>query len=169
MAAGAGILSIFFLIIVLLVPVGLMVGLSVLQVYLSRRDSKWPGLILPAVSFILPLIMITGLLLYRVHNTTINVQHHADIIEQRQAQIEEHEANREAYRESGVTRPEGMVMYYSFHELNPQTGAPVVTTIFILIIFNIPTAIFLAIYAACRTNRKKQLAHDINRMSLQDL
>ncbi len=34
-------------------------GLIVLQVYLSKRASRWPGLLLPILSFCYPLIFIT--------------------------------------------------------------------------------------------------------------
>ena len=34
-----------------------LIGLVVLQVFLSKRESKWPGLILPLLSFLYSLVM----------------------------------------------------------------------------------------------------------------
>lgn len=36
----------------------LIVGMIVLQVFLSKRENKWPGIVLPAISFIFSLIMV---------------------------------------------------------------------------------------------------------------
>ena len=46
------------IIFVVLIIVGLAViaGMILLQIFLSKRDSKWFGLILPAISFLLSLI-----------------------------------------------------------------------------------------------------------------
>ncbi len=43
----------------------------------------------------------------------------------------------------------------------------VFTILYIFLIFNIPTVILLAIYAACRGNRKRNLS--LEKMSVQDL
>lgn len=40
----------------------LLAGTILLQIYLSRRPSKWPGLVLPAISGILSLTMPMGVL-----------------------------------------------------------------------------------------------------------
>ena len=34
-----------------------LIGFVVLQVFLSKRESKWPGLILPLLSFLCSLVM----------------------------------------------------------------------------------------------------------------
>ena len=171
MTAVPGFFSIIALILMLVVPVGIMAGLSVLQVYLSKRDSRWPGLILPMISFGLPLIIILGLLLYSIPGTgtTVSLEYHDLIMIQRDAQIETHEADREAYLESNEARPEAVVIYHDFHVGSPQVGTRIGVVLFIFIIFNIPTAIFLIIYAVCRRNRKKVQMINLNKMSLQDL
>ena len=43
-------------IIVLTFLVALLVGSIVLQIFLSRRESPWPGLVLPASVFSIPLL-----------------------------------------------------------------------------------------------------------------
>ena len=34
------------------------VGGVLLQIYLSRRDSRWPGLVLPGITFLFPLVAV---------------------------------------------------------------------------------------------------------------
>ena len=41
-------------------------GILVLQVFLSRRESGWPGLLLPAVSFVGALLPVLGMLFFGV-------------------------------------------------------------------------------------------------------
>lgn len=42
--------------IVLIFALVLLVGMIILQINLSRRESKWPGLVLPIVSFLISFI-----------------------------------------------------------------------------------------------------------------
>ena len=84
-----------------------------LQIFLSKKESKWAGLILPIVSFCISLIFV------------LNV--------------------------ANIGEP----------------SAVIVTIITAFLLCNIPTAVLLAIYAACRGKRKKQRALD--KMSVQDL
>lgn len=49
---------------VLLILLGLMVGVVLLQIYLSKMESKWPGLVLPVLTGILALLSLLGLLGY---------------------------------------------------------------------------------------------------------
>jgi len=44
-----------FAIIILLV---LLVGTILLQIFLSKRESKWPGLVLPAITFLYSVLMV---------------------------------------------------------------------------------------------------------------
>ena len=41
-----------------------LIGLVVLQVFLSKRESKWPGLILPLLSFLYSLLMVCSAVAY---------------------------------------------------------------------------------------------------------
>lgn len=44
----------------LLVLLALLAGGVVLQIFLSRRESKWPGLVLPGITFAYSLVMVLG-------------------------------------------------------------------------------------------------------------
>lgn len=97
---------VFFLPILL----AIMVGLGFLQAYLSKRDGKVPGLIIPGIFFFLSLIWLLG-------------------------------------------------MYYD--------GVDAVEILLELLIGNIPTFAYLAIYFVCR--EKYQKKNQMDRMNIQDL
>ena len=42
--------------IVLLFTLAILVGVILLQIYLSKREGKWPGLVLPIISFFISFI-----------------------------------------------------------------------------------------------------------------
>lgn len=46
------------------VYLALIVGGILLQIFLSKRESKWPGLILPCITFCYALIMLLGVAVY---------------------------------------------------------------------------------------------------------
>jgi len=99
--------------IAILLLMALGVGGIWLQIFLSRKESKWAGLILPIITFGISLIFV------------MNVAFINDI------------------------------------------GTVIVTIVSALLLGNIPTAVFLVIYAVCRGRRKKQ--RDLDKMSVQDL
>lgn len=47
-----------------LITLALLVGIVLLQIFLSRRESRWPGLILPGLSFLFSLCVTYGAALY---------------------------------------------------------------------------------------------------------
>jgi len=98
--------------VVLIFTFVLLAGVILLQIYLSKRESKWPGLLLPGISFLISFI-------------------------------------------------------YPLNMAIPAVGGIVVALILGWLLANIPTAVLLAIYFACRgkQRRKKQL----DKMSIQDL
>lgn len=59
MATGSR--TIIFLLLFLLIFV---VGGILLQIFLSRRESKWPGLILPGLTFLYSLVMLLSVAAY---------------------------------------------------------------------------------------------------------
>jgi hypothetical protein len=85
-----------------------------LQIFLSKKASKWAGLILPIITFCVSVILI----LFNVANI-------------------------------------GTV------------ASVIIATIGAFMYGNIPTAVLLAIYAACRGKRKRR--RDLEKMSVQDL
>lgn len=42
----------------------ILVGIVLLQIFLSRRESRWPGLVLPSLTFLLSLCVTFGAALY---------------------------------------------------------------------------------------------------------
>lgn len=97
----------------LLLFLALLVGGILLQIFLSKRKSKWPGLILPAVTFLWSLVLV------------LNAA--------------------------------------AFDSL-AQAAA---TVLMVFILGNIPTAVLLGIYFACREKRRKR--SELDKMKLSDL
>lgn len=44
-------------------------GIILLQIFLSRAESKWPGLIFPGISFLFSIFGVLGMAVYRVQTT----------------------------------------------------------------------------------------------------
>lgn len=88
------------------------VGGILLQIFLSKRESRWPGLILPLLAFLYSLLMVCS-----------------------------------------VTAYDG--------------GFPWGPILASLVLGNIPTAILLAIYAACRERSRKR--SEMDKMHIDDL
>ncbi len=101
-----------FMIISVIIMICIIVGVSLFQKYLSTRQNKWFGLILPIFCFMISLI------------TVLN-----------------------------VAKLQGQSVI-----------VPIVT---ILVLYNVPTIIFLVIYFVCREKLKSKLLLD--KMNIQDL
>lgn len=97
----------------LLLFLALLVGGILLQIFLSKRESRWPGLILPAVTFLWSLVMLLSVAAY------------------------------------------------------DSLAQAVVPILMVLILGNIPTAVLLGIYFACREKRRKR--SELDKMKLSDL
>lgn len=97
----------------LLLLLVLLVGGILLQIFLSKRESRWPGLILPAVTFLWSLVMLLSVAAY------------------------------------------------------DSLAQAVVPILMVLILGNIPTAVLLGIYFACREKRRKR--SELDKMKLSDL
>ncbi|MEL7570278.1 MAG: hypothetical protein AAGU14_06905 [Eubacteriaceae bacterium] len=104
-------------IIILPIVIGMIVGLTFLQIYLSKKESKIPGLILPSIFFILS-----------VFYSVPNFQN---------------------------------ALNFSF-----SPGA-FFASLMILLIYNVPTIIYVLIYLHLRNKINK--ASEINKMNVQDL
>jgi len=48
----------------LILMLALLAGVPVLQVFLSRRESRWPGLLLPLLTFLYSLVMVCSVAAY---------------------------------------------------------------------------------------------------------
>ena len=67
---------------VLIVLLALGAGIIILQVYLSKKDSKWPGLILPAICLAVSLSAVLGILFFSTHTMTATTMENGEVIEQ---------------------------------------------------------------------------------------
>lgn len=108
-------MSINFVRIAIFLLIGLFVtgGAAVLQVFLSKSASKWPGLILPAVALLVSVFPVLNIV------------------------------------SSG------------------NVWQDVLSCVLLFLLSNIPTVIFLAIYAVCRKKGKRK--SQIDKMNIQDL
>ena len=147
----------------LISTLGFIAGIIFLQVYLSKQNSKWPGLILPIFIFCSGLLSVTGFIIRHNANnvSSVTMRNETAIIEL-EGIVGDREAMETYYRQSA-----GTVTLHLFDE-----GGIMVDNIFLIVllftsIINIPTAFLLIIYAICRSKRKKLLA--LNKMNLQDL
>ena len=125
------------LIILLLFLLAVGAGIVILQIFLSKKESKWSGLILPIIAFCFSLFIIMSIALFAIVPGTGEVSQDGVIIEQ------------------FILPP----------LMNASEAITVIAINFLLC--NIPTAILLAIYAACRDKYNRQRALD--KMSVQDL
>jgi hypothetical protein len=131
---------------IVLIVILIAAGIIWLQIFLSKKENKWPGLILPLISvcvslyfimFITPVIVMDSAL----STTFETVSPNGDVLE-------------------------NVIMHV------PQQSVPDVTSmifmgIYVFVLFNIPTAVLFAIYAACRVKRKRDA--ELAKMNIQDL
>ena len=126
------------LFILLIIVVGIIGGIVALQIFLSKQESKWPGLILPIITFTFSFMAVFLIILsMAAYMTTPTL---------------------------GVVN--GVVLEQNVERIT-DTSSIIFAGIFTFLFINIPTAILLAIYIACRSKRKKQ--QDLEKMNLQDL
>ena len=120
------------------------IGLIFLQIFLSKKQNKWLGLILPLMCLIFSLIPVGSIATFSSAKGELSLQ-----------QIS----------------PEGEVIEEVIVEQDIEPVGNLGTTIFqilvVLAIYNIPTGIFLAIYFACREQFKKNSM--LGKMNIQDL
>lgn len=130
--------AVFALIIVLL----LLAGSIWLQIFLSTKNNKWLGLIIPLICLIIAVSGVLGLTMYTTSSgiTTVTETVNGDVIREEPIAVESEE---------------------------PSILSMLVTVIPTFLMFNIPTFVFLAIYFACREKLKTKKLLD--RMNVQDL
>jgi hypothetical protein len=126
--------------VVLFIFIIFVVGAIILQIFLSKKENKWLGLILPLIFLILSFISVASIPAYTVTTGSVQtISENGDVIMQE-------------ITESTEKMPIGSLLL------------AVIGTFFIT---NIPTIILLAIYAACRKKTKRRLA--MEKMKIQDL
>ncbi|MCL1789057.1 MAG: hypothetical protein FWG33_01735 [Oscillospiraceae bacterium] len=123
-------------------------GMVVLQIYLSKRDNKWLGLILPFIGIGVSLTAILGTVFFTSPGSTVI-----------------------SYDEYG-----NVIHEETIKELFHIDPATIIMTIVNFLLFNIPSIILLLIYFACRESVKRRTAlesenhhKEIDKMNIQDL
>lgn len=106
-------------------------GIILMQIFLSKKDYKWPGLILPAITLFISIMAVLGLTFYMP--ATFTEQSFKTIL----------------------------------NTVQISKAAIVLEALYIFILYNIPTAILLGIYYACRNKLNRN--REIEKMSVQDL
>ncbi|MBZ2175638.1 hypothetical protein K8M07_10360 [Schnuerera sp. xch1] len=119
------------------------IGVVFLQIFLSKKQSKWFGLILPIICLLFSLIAVLSVPAFFTQGelTLEQIAPDGTVIEE--TITEQH------------NKPIGNI------------GTAVFQVIVVFLLYNIPTAILLVIYFACRENLKKRSLLD--KMNIQDL
>lgn len=126
-----------------LIIAAVFVGIIALEVWLSRRKSRWPGLILPAVTLVLSLLMVLGFAAFSRGGATAEMQ----VIDQETGEI--------VYQEQTVeTEPDWTLGDAA------QLGV-------VLLVGNIPTFVLLGTYYIGREKLRREKM--IEKMNIQDL
>jgi hypothetical protein len=112
-----------------------------LQIFLSKKQSKWLGLIIPFICFIFSIVAVLSLAMYT--NTEITLVTES---------IDGVEVNNKT-----------TILHQEQSNILPM----IATAVSVFLLYNIPTIIFLAIYIACR--EKLKLRSELDKMNIQDL
>ncbi len=121
----------------------IIIGCIFLQIFLSKKQNKWFGLILPLICLMFSLIAVLGSTAFFMSGE-LSLQQLA---------------------------PDGTVIeeIVEVQDIGESSdiGATIVQMVVVFALYNIPTAILLVIYFACREKIKKRSALD--KMNIQDL
>lgn len=131
--------------ITLLVLLALGVGIILLQIYLSKKENKWAGLVLPIISLCISLIAVLNIAAY----TTMG------------------SLSLQTLDENGVVIQEEVLETPNTTQPVQDTSSLIFTVGSIFLLYNIPTIVLLAIYFSCREKQRQRKALD--KMSVQDL
>ncbi len=131
-------------IILLIVMLLLLAGSIWLQIFLSKKNNKWLGLIIPTAFFLLSISVVFSLTMYTTSAGTVTVTEtvNGDVI-----RVIEEPATIESDK--------------------PNLLAMIATALPFFLILNIPTLISLAIYFTYRERRK--IKAQLDKMNVQDL
>lgn len=133
-----------FITLGLYVPLIVVLAICIaLEVYLAKRKSRWPGLILPAVTLVLSLLMVLGFAAFSRGGATAEMQ----VIDQETGEI--------VYQEQTVeTEPDWTLGDAA------QLGV-------VLLVGNIPTFVLLGTYYIGREKLRREKM--LEKMNIQDL
>lgn len=126
---------------VIILYLAVIAGFVVLQIFLSKRESKWLGLILPIISLLFSILMCLSVAGYSAILTegVETVLENGEVVQQTEILSEE----------SG------------------DIASIILPTILVFLLSNIPTIILTAIYFGCREKIKRDRA--LEKMNIQDL
>jgi type III secretory pathway component EscT len=131
----------FFIVLAVLI----FAALIWLEIVLSKKKNKWLGLILPAVVFCIAIsaMFVTPAYVTRSAGTVTeqSITQSGEVIEK--------------------------IITQNPQTASPSAGALIMTAVYLFMLYNIPTAVLLMIYAVCRVKFKKQA--EIDKMNIQDL
>ncbi|MFC6464190.1 hypothetical protein ACFP65_04110 [Marinilactibacillus sp. GCM10026970] len=113
-----------------------------LQIFLSKSEKKWPGLVIPVMFFICSFLPILSMGGYTIEESSVTY------IDDEGNEVTEVFESEPIYDDT-------------------STGEYIVMGVFALFIFNVPTAICLAIYYSVRDKTKK--SNQVNKTRIQDL
>lgn len=144
--------------VVLLVLLLLIAGAIILQVFLSKRESKWPGLILPGICVLCSILAVLGVAVFST--TTFNPEVWETL-------VEEFTGNMETNGASATTGTSEVIDVYVYRASPDSVWSVIGMIAGMFLLCNIPTAVLLAIYFACREKRKRR--KELEKMNAQDL
>ena len=138
-AVEAGLITgrIIAIVFMLAIPVGMIF----LQIYLSKREERWLGLILPIITVALSLIVVFGMAVFVNMSGTITL----------------------------IEMIDGELVTTIIDEGGSREAMPgaVAGVIFTFVLMNIPTAVLLIIYKVVRGKQNRH--REVEKMSVHDL
>lgn len=126
-----------------LIIAAVFVGIIALEVWLSRRKSRWPGLIMPAITFMVSLFLALGVMLFSVGGAATDVQ------------VVDEETGEVVYQEQTVEAEPDWALGDA-----AQLGL-------VLLVGNIPTFVLLGAYYIGREKLRREKL--LEKMNIQDL
>ena len=126
-----------------LIIAAVFVGIIALEVWLSRRKSRWPGLIMPAITFMVSLFLALGVMLFSVGGAATEVQ------------VVDEETGEVVYQEQTVEAEPDWALGDA-----AQLGL-------VLLVGNIPTFVLLGAYYIGREKLRREKL--LEKMNIQDL
>lgn len=126
-----------------LIIAAVFVGIIALEVWLSRRKSRWPGLVMPAVTFVVSLFLALGVALFSVGGAATEVQ------------VVDEETGEVVYQEQTVETEQDWTLGDT-----AQLGL-------VLLVGNIPTFVLLGAYYIGREKLRREKM--LEKMNIQDL
>ena len=127
----------------MLLLAAVLAGIIALEVWLSRRKSRWPGLIMPIISFALSLLLVFGFVAFSAVSATSELQ------------VTDAETGEIIHQEQRV------------EEVSDWTLSDTVQLGILLLVGNIPTFVLLGTYYIGREKLRRDKL--LEKMHIQDL